>query len=273
VLGGQRTLSSETRIGYFAQHQLDLLDPELSPYGHLQPYAAGARESELRNYLGRFGFNGERIFEPVAPFSGGEKARLVLALLIYQQPNLLLLDEPTNHLDLEMRQALSRALIGYGGALLVISHDRHLLRSVCDDLLIVSDGTVERFDLSLDEYPAWLKEQASANANAVDSKPAGDEAVAANRKQQRKSAARRRQQLKPLTDRVRKVESSLAASRRKLEALETRLSDTSLYSEPAKKSELTSLIQDQANIKADIETLEWEWFQASENLERAQNGE
>ena len=159
LLGGERLLSKDTKIGYFAQHQLDLLKPEQSPIDHLRVYAAKDRELEQRNYLGRFGFSGERIFEPVAPFSGGEKARLVLALIIRQQPNLLLLDEPTNHLDLEMRQALSVALMEYSGALVVISHDRHLLRSVCDELLIVHDGVVDRFNRSLDEYPAWLREQ------------------------------------------------------------------------------------------------------------------
>ena len=149
LLTGERVLSKDTQIGYFAQHQLELLHPELSPIEHLAEVAPDDREQEQRNYLGRFGFGGERIFEPVAPFSGGEKARLVLALMIRQGPNLLLLDEPTNHLDLEMRQALSVALIEYTGALVVISHDRHLLRSVCDELLIVHDGIVDRFKESL----------------------------------------------------------------------------------------------------------------------------
>jgi len=159
LLKGERVLSKDTKIGYFAQHQLELLRPEHSPIDHLRDYAPGDREQDHRNYLGRFGFSGERIFEPVAPFSGGEKARLVLALMIRQGPNLLLLDEPTNHLDLEMRQALSVALIEYTGALVVISHDRHLLRSICDELLIVHDGEVERFNRSLDDYQTWLREQ------------------------------------------------------------------------------------------------------------------
>ena len=167
LLDGERVLSKDTKIGYFAQHQLELLRPEQSPIDHLRVYAGGDREQDHRNYLGRFGFSGERIFEPVAPFSGGEKARLVLALMIRQQPNLLLLDEPTNHLDLEMRQALSVALIEYTGALVVISHDRHLLRSVCDELLIVHDGIVDRFKRSLDEYPAWLKERELGKARLI----------------------------------------------------------------------------------------------------------
>ncbi len=161
LLAGERVISKDTKIGYFAQHQLELLKPEDSPLDHLRVYAPADREQDHRNYLGRFGFSGERIFEPVAPFSGGEKARLVLALMIRQEPNLLLLDEPTNHLDLEMRQALSVALIEYSGALVVISHDRHLLRSVCDELLIVHDGSVERFTQSIDDYPAWLQARES----------------------------------------------------------------------------------------------------------------
>jgi ATP-binding cassette subfamily F protein 3 len=165
VLSGSRTVSRDTRIGYFAQHQLDQLDPRQSPIDHLRPLAPVARESELRRYLGSFGFGGERIFEPLAPFSGGEKARLVLALMIRQQPNLLLLDEPTDHLDLDMRQALSRALVDFSGAIVLISHDRHLLRSVCDELLVVHDGAVDVFDRELDQYPAWLAERQPERAD------------------------------------------------------------------------------------------------------------
>ena len=181
LLDGERTLARDTRIGYFAQHQLDQLSPDHSPMDHLRERAPDEPELPLRKYLGSFGFSGERIFEPVAPFSGGEKARLVLALLIWEKPNLLLLDEPTNHLDLDMRQALSVALIEYAGALVVISHDRHLLRSVCDELWIVHDGIVDRFTESLDDYPAWLKAHqvsdapaVSSNTQASDSAPAGE---------------------------------------------------------------------------------------------------
>ncbi|MCH7538438.1 MAG: ATP-binding cassette domain-containing protein [Proteobacteria bacterium] len=269
LLSGERILSKDTKIGYFAQHQLELLKPEQSPLDHLRVYAPEDREQDHRNYLGRFGFSGERIFEPVAPFSGGEKARLVLALMIRQGPNLLLLDEPTNHLDLEMRQALSVALIEYTGALVVISHDRHLLRSVCDELLIVHDGIVDRFNHSLDEYPAWLKEQELVASQAAAPKQDAP-AKQLSKKQQRQEQAKRRQRLKPMLDKVRDIEKNLATSRATLEKLIERLADESIYSDPERKNELTKLVQDQTDAKSDIEKLEWHWLEASEKLERAQ---
>ena len=268
LLEGERHLSKDTKIGYFAQHQLDLLRPESSPVDHLRDYAPDDREQDQRNYLGRFGFSGERIFEPVAPFSGGEKARLVLALMIRQGPNLLLLDEPTNHLDLEMRQALSAALIEYTGALVVISHDRHLLRSVCDELLIVHDGIVDRFDRSLDDYPAWLREQEDKSAQA-EARWKDDNAKSVNKRQQRQEQAQRRQRLKPLHDRVRDVEASLASNRARLSELEAGLTDESIYADPERKDELTQMIRDQAAVKSTIEQLESEWLEASEELEQA----
>src|SRR5210317_1431852 len=268
LLRGERVLSKDTKIGYFAQHQLELLRPEHSPIDHLRDYAPDDREQDHRNYLGRFGFGGERIFEPVAPFSGGEKARLVLALMIRQGPNLLLLDEPTNHLDLEMRQALSVALIEYTGALVVISHDRHLLRSVCDELLIVHDGIVDRFDRSLDDYQAWLREQ-EEKADQAAAKWKDAPAKNVNRKQQRRQQAEQRQRLKPLHDKVRKVENALAAERATLADLDTRLSDESLYADSERKDEITQLVREQGEAKSAIETLEWEWLEASEELEQS----
>ena len=268
LLGGERHLSKDTKIGYFAQHQLDLLRPESSPVDHLREYAPDDREQDLRNYLGRFGFGGERIFEPVAPFSGGEKARLVLALMIRQGPNLLLLDEPTNHLDLEMRQALSVALIEYSGALVVISHDRHLLRSVCDELLIVHDGVVDRFDRSLDDYPDWLREQDEKSEQAM-AKWKDGPAKSVNKKQQRREQAEERQRLKPLQDKVRAVEKELASNRARLVEVEARLTDESMYTDPDRKDELTRLIQDQAAVRSKIESLEEAWLEASETLEQA----
>jgi len=271
LLAGERIISKDTRIGYFAQHQLDLLHAAESPYDHLRAIAPGDRESELRKYLGRFGFNGERIYEPVAPFSGGEKARLVLALMIRQQPNLLLLDEPTNHLDIEMRQALSRALVDYSGALVVISHDRHLLRSVCDELLIVHDGIVDRFDRSLDDYPAWLREQQNSAGETQDPGKQRAETEPASRKQQRQEEARLRQLLKPLTDRVRQIEEEIELHRGELRGLETTLLDVSLYSDDTRKDELNSTLRRQAELQSAVESLEWQWFEASEQLEAARS--
>jgi ATP-binding cassette subfamily F protein 3 len=267
MLDGERVLSKETKIGYFAQHQLELLRPEESPIDHLRDYAPDDREQDHRNYLGRFGFSGERIFEPVAPFSGGEKARLVLALMIRQGPNLLLLDEPTNHLDLEMRQALSVALIEYTGALVVISHDRHLLRSVCDELLIVHDGIVDRFDRSIDDYPAWLKEQ-DEKSEQVAAKWQKDPVKPVNKKQQRQEQAQRRQRLKPLYDTVKNVEKALDVNRTQLSEFDMRLADESIYTDASRKDELTKLVKEQAAVKAEIESLEWDWLEASEELEK-----
>jgi len=270
LLTGERILSKDTKIGYFAQHQIDMLKPEDSPLDHLRVFAPNDRESEHRNYLGRFGFSGERIFEPVAPFSGGEKARLALALIIRQQPNLLLLDEPTNHLDLEMRQALSVALIEYSGALVVISHDRHLLRSVCDELLIVHDGIVDRFTLSLDEYPAWLKERESRNKNdeALSEEKKPEKKL--NKKQLRQQEAQRRQRLKPLYDKVRGIENSLATSKTQLTAVQERLADETIYTDTDRKAELSEIIEEQTKLQAAVESLEWNWMEASEALEKAE---
>jgi len=268
LLKGERVLSKDTKIGYFAQHQLELLQPDRSPIDQLRDVAPDDREQDHRNYLGRFGFGGERIFEPVAPFSGGEKARLVLALMIRQGPNLLLLDEPTNHLDLEMRQALSVALIEYTGALVVISHDRHLLRSVCDELLIVHDGVVDRFNRSLDDYQTWLREQED-KADQAAAKWQDAPAKSVNKKQQRQQQAQDRQRLKPLRDAVRQVEKALAEQRTRLTKLDERLADESIYTDQDRKDELTQLVKDQAEAKAAIESLEWEWLEASEKLEQA----
>jgi len=280
VLTGNRTLARDTRIGYFAQHQLDLLEPEQSPLDHVRQLEPDTREAELRRYLGSFGFSGDRIFDPVAPFSGGEKARLVLALMIRQQPNLLLLDEPTNHLDLEMRQALSRALVDYGGAIVLISHDRHLLRTVCDDLLVVHKGTVQRFGGSLDDYPAWLAEQRSVPPTAATRAQPGEPpqqntpgpSQPASRKVQRQLEARRRQLLKPLADRVRETERQLARCREDLATLESALADPSLYSEPDRKVEMTAMLRERAELNGRIDLLETTWLEASEALERADTG-
>ena len=189
--------------------------------------------------------------------------------MIRQAPNLLLLDEPTNHLDLEMRQALSVALIEYSGALVVISHDRHLLRSVCDELLIVHDGIVDRFDRSIDDYPAWLREQEEISEQAALKWQSGP-AKTVNKKQQRQEQARLRERLKPLSNKVRKIEKNLEAERVKLAELEVGLADESIYADQGRKEELALLVRDRAESQASIESLEWAWLEASEELEKAQ---
>lgn len=267
LLAGERWISRNTRIGYFAQHQMDQLDPDESPASHLRSIEPGISEPEMRRYLGGFGFGGERIFDPVQPFSGGERARLVLALMIRSKPNLLLLDEPTNHLDLEMRQALGRALISFSGAIVVISHDRHLLRSVCDDLLVVHDGKVERFERSVDEYADWLKERDGTDDNP--DRPAGDTRDASARREKRRRDAERRKELKPLTDAVRAAERSMEKWRAELERLEAALADPALYGDEADPQKITGLLQEQAAIRSNMESAESDWLEASEALERA----
>ena len=268
LLTGERTVNKHTHTGYFAQQQLELLRMDCSPLWHMQHQSPDAREQELRNHLGRFGFQGDRITDPVAPFSGGEKARLVLALLVLQKPNLLLLDEPTNHLDLDMRHALSVALMEYSGALLVISHDRHLLRSVCDDLYIVHNGKLHEFRQGLDEYPNWLKDQ---DAASVDNGPEiPQNSPVTSKKQNRQDEARRRQQLKPYMDSVRKIDKQMNQQRADLNRIEQLLIDETLYTDAYRKEEMTGLMLKQGNLKSSLETLEWEWLEASEKLEIAE---
>jgi len=271
LLAGERAVNKHTHIGYFAQQQLELLRMDNSPLWHVQRLAPEAREQELRNHLGRFGFQGDRITEPVAPFSGGEKARLVLALLVLQKPNLLLLDEPTNHLDLDMRHALSVALMEYSGALLVISHDRHLLRSVCDDLYVVHNGQLHEFRQSLDDYPNWLKAQEAEGEDETATPATTDQTSRVpNKKQSRQAEAKKRQQLKPFSDKVRQVEKKMNNHRTELEKLETSLNDETLYTDESRKAEMTSLLQKQAVLRETLAELEWEWLEASEALEKAE---
>lgn len=268
LLGGERTLNKHTGIGYFAQHQLELLRMDCSPLWHLQQQDPQAREQDLRNRLGHFGFSGERIEEKVAPFSGGEKARLVLALLVMQKPNLLLLDEPTNHLDLDMRQALSMALVEYSGALLVISHDRHLLRSVCDSLYVVHDGKLHEFDQSIDDYPNWLKLQETELSERPDN--AASAPPSTSKKQNRQQEAARRKALKPFSDKVRAIEKGMQKRKTKLADIETSLHDETLYSNADRQQEMKELLLQQAALKAELEDDEWQWLEASEALEQAE---
>ena len=216
---GESWQAQDLKIGYFAQHQLEQLDLDLSALDQLrnldnkQDKKAG--EQDLRNYLGGFGFKGARVDEPVRPFSGGEKARLVLALLVYQKPNLLLLDEPTNHLDLQMRHALGVALQGFVGAMVIVSHDRHLLKTVTDELMIVHDGKAEEFDGDLDDYAVFIKESMrEANKNesldGLEGKQSeGQDVKELSKKEQRQLDAERRKKLQPLRNKITKLEKKL----------------------------------------------------------------
>ena len=268
-LAGERTVNRYTHTGYFAQQQLELLRMDCSPLWHVQRQAPDTKETELRSHLGHFGFRGDRVTDPVAPFSGGEKARLVLALLVLQKPNLLLLDEPTNHLDLDMRHALSVALAEYSGALLVISHDRHLLRSVCDELYIVHGGRLHEFRQSLDDYPGWLKAQELETGEGNGSSKSQN-TRAGSKRQNRQAEAQRRQQMKPFSDKVRQVERKMASHRKDLEAVEESLHDETLYTDESSKTEMTSLMQKQAELKEALAALEWDWLETSEAHEKAE---
>ncbi|OUR64114.1 ABC transporter ATP-binding protein [Methylophaga sp. 42_25_T18] len=262
-LKGKRKEGKDIRIAYFAQHQLEQLYVEDSPLQHLQRLDRQASESDLRNFIGGFGFHGDDALAPVGPFSGGEKARLVLALLVYQKPAVLLLDEPTNHLDLEMRLALTLALQDFEGALVVVSHDRHLLRTVADDLWLVSDGQAKVFDGDLDDYRQWLitKDKPVKTATTA--------TTVSNKKGDRQAAAAQRQKLQPLRNVVKKAEQQMDKLQTKLSAVEETLADGSLY-EDSNKEKLKALLLDQAAVKSELEQTESDWFEASEALETAQ---
>ena len=267
LLAGQRLAAQDLRIGYFAQHQLEQLRTEDSPLAHLQRLDPAAAEKDLRVFLGGFGFTGDMALQAVAPFSGGEKARLVLALLVYQQPNLLLLDEPTNHLDLDMRHALTLALQDYPGALVVVSHDRHLLRTVTDDLLLVMAGRVESFDGDLEDYRLWLLDR-----RRDDNTPTSKSAVihsAAARKDQRRQDADRRARLQPLQAQLRNLESALDKLSAEKKTLEAALADPTLYQD-ADKARLKNLLQKQTRLKQALTSTEEEWLAVSEKMVAAE---
>ncbi len=265
---GEREIHKDTRIGYFAQHQVEQLHPEHSPLEHLQQLDPKAREAELRNHLGGFGFSSERALAPVAPFSGGEKSRLVLAMLVYQRPNLLLLDEPTNHLDLEMRQALAVALQDFSGAMVIVSHDRHLLRVTCDRLMLVHDSRVDDFPLSLDDYPRWLSDQnRQAAVDSADTDKTGDELnTAVARKDRKRLQAELRKRLQPLRKRVTQAEAKLDALHSAQAELNRRLADPEIYSEQNKRK-LQDCLHEKADVDKQCEAMETEWMLASEELD------
>jgi ATP-binding cassette subfamily F protein 3 len=264
-LAGNIQIAEALNIGYFAQHQLEQLRLDESPLWHLQQLDKQATERDLRNFLGGFDFRGDKISEKVKPFSGGEKARLVLALLVYQNPNLLLLDEPTNHLDLEMRHALSMALQEYEGALVVVSHDRHLLRSVTDSLLLVADGKAQPFDGDLDDYRVWMSEhKKSLGETDVDM---GSPDSGLSRKVQRQNEAERRKRLKPLLNKLKKAEQTVEKFHTEQKKIETQLADSEIYSD-SNKAKLKKLLAQKINVDKALEQSEEEWMILEELLEQ-----
>jgi ATP-binding cassette subfamily F protein 3 len=267
---GERKSHKDLKIGYFAQHTVESLREGASPLDHLQDKAPGVATQVMRDFLGTWNFAGDRAFESVDGFSGGERARLALALIAWDKPNLLLLDEPTNHLDLDMREALADALADFDGALVLVSHDRHLLGMVCDSFWRVADGEVAPFDGDLDDYARWLKTRGAANkkaakAGAAAVKPVVAKLVEESPEERRRNAAAQRDNEKATRQRVKKIETRTAAIDAELAALETRLADPVTYNGPTQ--ELMQLGQRQAELRGEKESLETEWLELVGQLE------
>ncbi|MDQ6983013.1 MAG: ATP-binding cassette domain-containing protein [Mariprofundus sp.] len=257
---GSRDEAKELSTGYFAQHQLEQLHGELSPVQHIRMLNENISEKEARQFLGGFDFRGDMALAPVSPFSGGEKARLVLAMIVYQQPNLLLLDEPTNHLDLEMRHALSLAMQSFEGAMVLVSHDRHLLRTVCDSLMLVSNGSAATFEGDLDEYSTWLLQQ--RNGEGEKSSPRS------SKKDDRRLKAEQRKVLQPLRNKVKKLEHGVGKLHQRIAELDAQMADPALY-EQASSDQLRRLSEEHRHLNKQREEFEEQWMLASEALENA----
>jgi ATP-binding cassette subfamily F protein 3 len=280
-LSGHAHWGKGLAIGYFAQHQVEMLRHDQTPLWHLARIAPTAREQELRNFLGGFNFAGEMATACIAPFSGGEKARLALALIVWQRPNLLLLDEPTNHLDLETREALTVALAQFEGTLVLVSHDRHLLRATTDEFLIVADRGLKPFDGDLDDYRDWLFETklsktrlAKPVAPPADAQPRPEAREAArdsgDRKEQKRQEAEARQRLsarrKPIETRIRRLEGLMERLNARKSELEGQLADPAVYAD-ANRETLKQALFEQAQIVRELEQLEGEWLEQHDALE------
>ena len=267
LLSGNRVCGENLKVGYFSQHQLSALDLEASPLLHIQRLTPKVLENEIRRYLGGFGFIGDDALRPVKGFSGGEKARLALSLITWTKPNLLVLDEPTNHLDLEMRQALTEALQAFPGAILLVSHDRHLLNSTVDEFYLVADNKVQAFDGDLAAYHQWLQARQLAATQ-------GDEAVSSHekvdRKEERRKAAELREKLRPLRKQIEKHEKAMQTAQQHLDKIADEMGDSALY-EAEQKDKLQSLLADEAKWKKALDESEEAWFEAQETLEEAES--
>ena len=271
-LSGQMHVGQGLAIGYFAQHQVEQLRLEHSPLWHLKRLDPAAREQELRNFLGGFDFRGKQAESAIEPFSGGEKARLALALIVFQRPNLLLLDEPTNHLDIEMREALTEALLEFEGALVVIAHDRHLLRATVDELWLVANGGLAPFDGDLDDYRDWVLARRRMEAGGNEP-PAAVAAPSGDRKAQKRTEAEARQRLaearRPLEKRIAAIERELQLLQREKTDLENWLASTEAYDE-ANKALLQERVKRQGEVATRIATLEEDWLWVNAELESQQ---
>jgi ATP-binding cassette subfamily F protein 3 len=259
-LAGERREGKGLRVGYFAQHTLEVLRPEDTPLQHLQRLDPQAREQSLRDFLGSFDFSGDMATSPVAGFSGGERARLALALVVWQRPNLLLLDEPTNHLDLEMREAVALALQEYEGAMVLVSHDRHLLRTATDALVLVADGRVSPFDGDLDEYREWL-----AARRATD-KPRPGNAGASRRERKRAAAEVRQARARSRKPRLKALDREIERLTREKREIEARLASETFYSE-GDQDEVAAALRAQVQLAAALEQAEDEWLRLQSELE------
>ncbi|WP_199456863.1 MULTISPECIES: ATP-binding cassette domain-containing protein [unclassified Marinobacter] len=277
LLAGERTCGEHLAIGYFAQHQLESLDLDASPFLHLQRLAPRASEQQVRNFLGGFDFHGDEALSPIRSFSGGEKARVALAIIAWQKPNLLLLDEPTNHLDLEMRQALTMALQNFDGAIVVVSHDRHLLRNTVDQFWLVSDGAVQEYDGDLEDYERWLAERRKDDdeppkrevvEQAAENKVAtGATALTADeRKARKRQEAELRQKLSPWRKKQGNLETRMEQLQQELAGVEQELSDPAIYDDSA-KVKLKELLAQQTGLKRELDDVEAEWLEVSETVE------
>ncbi len=273
LLGGERSTGEHLAIGYFAQHQLETLDLDASPFLHLQRLAPAASEQKVRNFLGGFDFHGDDALAPVRSFSGGEKARVALAIIAWQKPNLLLLDEPTNHLDLEMRQALTLALQNFDGAIVVVSHDRHLLRNTVDQFWLVNDGRVTEYDGDLEDYERWLADRrkevetpAPASSGAAPGEDVAAGSNAEDRKARKRAEAELRQKLSPYRKQQKKLETDMDKLQQQLIALEEKLADPALYGE-GQGARLKELLAEQGQARRQLEDIEAEWLEVSETVE------
>ena len=268
ALSGNVQLAKGVQLGYFAQHQLDTLRAEESALWHMQKIAPEQTEQQVRDYLGSFAFHGDKVNQAVKSFSAGEKARLVLALIVWQRPNLLLLDEPTNHLDLDMRQALTEALVDYEGSLVVVSHDRHLLRNTVEEFYLVHDKQVEEFKGDLDDYQKWLTEQNSQLISKSNDEIEATENATSNqnRKEQKRREAELRQQTAPFRKKIVQLEDKMDKYSQQLVEIENQLSDSELYN-AENKEKLTALLNEQVTVKKSLEIVEADWMIAQETLE------